>query len=51
MDGMVGIALGLLFGILIGMLVVDNRWRNEAVERGFMVQCVGQEGWYWECDK
>ena len=31
-------------------LAVLIDYKQEAFERGFMFQCVGKSGYYWECD-
>lgn len=48
---------GLLSGIIVGLTVGFLLWgivllthEKQAFDRGFMVQCVGKTGYYWECE-
>lgn len=34
-----------------GRLDGINDTMAQAFERGFAVQCLGKDGYYWECDK
>jgi hypothetical protein len=55
----VGVVFGALAGILIGGLIgmdlgsslTYNEMMKEAYGRGHAVQCLGREGYYWECEK
>jgi uncharacterized YccA/Bax inhibitor family protein len=42
-------------GVTMGYLFVYNdateKRMKEAFERGYAVQCVGIEGYYWECEE
>lgn len=37
--------------VFFGDMIGTNRTRNEARERGLLVQCLGKDGWHWECEK
>lgn len=47
---------GLLVGALIAAVAIEtykhkNQYlKQQAFDRGYMVQCVGKTGYYWECD-
>jgi uncharacterized membrane protein YfcA len=44
---------GMLIGSIIGLFIaadVSITLKKEAFDRGFMVQCVGKTGYYWECE-
>jgi hypothetical protein len=55
----IGISFGVLVGVVIGglagMNVATELTLNEvmqaAYDRGHAVQCLGREGYYWECEK
>lgn len=34
-------------GFLAGIGVI----KQEAIDRGYMVQCIGKSGWHWECEE
>ena len=45
--------MGVILGVLLGLVITANllvNHKKEAFDRGFMVQCVGKTGYYWECD-
>lgn len=54
-DFAVGVSLivvGMFIGLTIGLFIsadVSLMYKKEAFDRGFMVQCVGKTGYYWEC--
>lgn len=41
----------LFFGIKIGIMQGTYDMEVEAFSRGYMVECVGVEGYYWECEE
>ena len=43
------IIVGMVIGLLIGLTDVSKH-KQEAFDRGFMVQCIGKTGYYWECE-
>lgn len=47
--------LFLVVGFVIGYLFGDDdatkQKMKEAFDRGYAVQCIGKEGYYWECDE
>lgn len=48
--GMVAAIVLIIIG-LIGMSETDSVVsKKELFERGLMVQCLGKEGYYWECE-
>lgn len=42
------IACAIFFGLL-GIGAGEYRIKQQAVDRGYMVQCVGKSGHHWEC--
>lgn len=42
---------GIAIGNLSGYDEATEEKMKEAFERGYAVQCVGKEGYYWECDE
>lgn len=36
-----------IFGFVIGQESISS----QAFERGFMVKCIGERGYFWECEK
>lgn len=34
-----------------GAYIKNNDFRSQAFERGYMVECIGKRGYYWECEK
>lgn len=44
-----GIFLGGLGSLLMGDSSGREMVMNQAYDRGYAVQCVGKEGYYWEC--
>jgi len=54
-------AIGGLIGILIGIallkiiLILGGNSpfaiKQQAFDRGYMVECVGESGYHWECEK
>jgi hypothetical protein len=55
-DYAISIALlftGIILGVLLGLMItIDGlvNYKKEAFDRGFMAQCVGKTGYYWECE-
>lgn len=51
----IGAVGSLLFGLLIGMTHgSDLTYRDvmkQAYDRGHAVQCLGKEGYHWECEE
>lgn len=51
----IGLFLGFGIGTLIGMAVGSDstyeKVMKETYDRGHAVQCLGKEGYYWECDE
>lgn len=43
------VVIGVFIGFSMGLVDVSN-YKKEAFDRGFMVQCVGNTGYYWECE-
>lgn len=45
----------LLVGVGMGYLFGDDdatkQKMKEAFDRGYAVQCIGKEGYYWECEE
>jgi hypothetical protein len=48
---LVGLALGGLVGMDLGSNLTYNEVMQAAFDRGYAVQCLGREGYYWECEK
>ena len=42
-----GFGLGHDFGQSSGI----RDFKQQAFDRGYMVQCIGKEGYYWECEE
>ena len=36
--------------IVIALSDIHSKYKREAFDRGFMVQCIGKTGYYWECE-
>ena len=36
--------------IVFALSVIHANYKREAFDRGFMVQCIGKTGYYWECE-
>jgi hypothetical protein len=50
---MIEFITGLIVGLFLGFLMVAGvslEYEKEIFDRGFMVQCVGKTGYYWECE-
>ena len=47
----VGVIGSILIGSLIGTSITYDKTMKQAYDRGHAVQCLGREGYYWECDK
>ena len=52
------VATALIFfvvGIMVGYLFGDNgatkQKMKEAFDRGYAVECLGKEGYYWKCEQ
>ena len=43
-------AIGLLIVVIFLGVSLDG-YKQEAFDRGFMVECLGKSGYYWECDE
>jgi len=39
-----------LIGSLFVLVYTIQNYKQEAFDRGFMVQCIGKTGYYWECE-
>jgi hypothetical protein len=39
-----------LIGSIFVLVYTIQNYEQEAFDRGFMVQCVGKTGYYWECE-
>ena len=44
-----GFAGGILIGMTLGSDLTHNEIMAEAYSQGYAVQCLGKEGYYWEC--
>jgi len=51
------ILLGIVTGLVVGLAVLAiilflslASYKKEAFDRGFMVECLGKSGYYWECE-
>lgn len=44
----VWVSFALMFAL--GESLATNDMTQEAIDRGYMVQCVGKTGWHWECE-
>ena len=40
----------LVAGLVIGYGLAVLEFTNQAYERGYMVECLGKGGYYWECE-
>jgi hypothetical protein len=38
-------------GFILGTKWQDAEWSNLLFERGYMVECIGKEGYFWECER
>lgn len=47
----IGMFIWFAIGIAVGDYNADASLRKQAFERGFMVQCVGKAGYFWECEE
>lgn len=47
----VGIFIGGLGGLSIGSDITYDDIMKQAYDRGHAVQCLGKEGYYWECEE
>ena len=41
----VGLAICVFIGYALGVASI----KHQAYDRGYMVECLGKEGYYWEC--
>ena len=54
MDGFIGCAVS---GVLVAMAFIagcalaNMGFSQQAYDRGYMVECIGKSGYYWECEK
>jgi uncharacterized membrane protein len=39
-----------LIGSIFVLVYTIQNYEQEAFDRGFMVQCIGKTGYYWECE-
>lgn len=46
-----GFGIGTLIGMAVGSDFTYEEVMKEAYDRGHAVQCLGKEGYYWECDE
>lgn len=50
-----GLLVGLGIGVQIGMQVEASftirQIMQEAFDRGYAVECLGKEGYYWKCEQ
>lgn len=54
MDGLsvAGLAgLFLTIGLMLGLFIGTRNVEWVAFERGYMVECIGKTGYYWECEE
>lgn len=47
----VGFGIGTLVGLTHGSYLTYEAVMKEAYDRGHAVQCLGKEGYYWECEE
>ena len=45
------VSVSAFVALLITLDVSDNQIKQQAFDRGYMVECVGKTGYYWECEK
>ena len=48
-----GVCSGLIVSLFVGSFLMDAAafsHKKQAFDRGFMFQCVGKTGYYWECE-
>ncbi len=46
--------VGAVVGVAMFVLLVtppESQVKNEAYERGYMVECLGRLGYHWECEE
>ena len=43
------LVVGLVIGHLFGHVDATEEKLKQAFDRGYAVQCIGKEGYYWEC--
>lgn len=43
----------IILGLVGYSLFTFGAWnvKNEAFERGYMVECLGKSGYYWDCEE
>jgi hypothetical protein len=44
------VVIGILIYLIFSLTSLVN-YKQEAFDRGFMVECLGKSGYYWECDE
>ena len=47
------IIFAVVYGVIIfmaGYIAGSESIRDQAFERGHMVECIGRSGYYWECE-
>lgn len=42
---------GIMIGYLSGYDDATKRKMKETLDRGYAVQCIGKESYYWECEE
>lgn len=45
-----GMFIGGLIGLICGIFIAATNIEREAYQRGYMVECIGKSGYYWECE-
>jgi hypothetical protein len=45
------LSFGFVMGFILGTKWQDAEWSNLLFERGYMVECIGKEGYFWECER
>ena len=46
----VGILIASIAGAMLTTIKIEAL-KSEAASRGYMVECIGKEGYYWECEE
>lgn len=49
--GVFGFFIGILVGMTHGSDLTYREVMKEIYDRGHAVQCLGKEGYYWECEE
>jgi hypothetical protein len=48
-----GVFSALVVSLFVGSFLIEAvafSHKKQAFDRGFMVQCIGKTGYYWECE-